>query len=168
MQLYYDHNHYLAPRPQQPSPTAIDVLGLERIDLVHVGRDRHRMHQKDSTKVAQQSIQADAVFGWGSRTWARLVEQGGNDTYYYFFFTQPPPVFNLYLPDRPPMDIPEGPRGYGAYHSGDLAYAFANLHLVGSGWNDDDQLSVFLRTRRCACFESLRRALAADLVNSTL
>jgi para-nitrobenzyl esterase len=93
---------------------------------------------KESTKVAQQSIQADAAFGMASRTWARLVADGGSDAYYYFF-TQAPPVFNLYLPDRPPMEIPEGPRGYGAYHSGDLAYAFGNLHLVGYGWNDDDR-----------------------------
>jgi para-nitrobenzyl esterase len=91
-----------------------------------------------STKSALQAIQADQAFGWGARTWLREVERAGSPAYHYFF-TRSPPVYLLYLPDRPPIEIPEGPRGYGAYHSGDLAYAFANQELVGSGWDDLDR-----------------------------
>ena len=83
-------------------------------------------------------MQADQLFGWGAREWVRQVEKAGDPAFHYFF-TRAAPVFNLYLPNREEFDIPEGTRGYGAYHSGDLAYAFANLHLVGSGWDDADR-----------------------------
>ena len=92
----------------------------------------------ESPRTAQQAIQADFGFGLGTRTWVRAAAAGGSPTYLYFF-TQAPPVFLLYLPDRPPIEVAAGPRGYGAYHSGDLPYAFANLHLVGHGWNDEDR-----------------------------
>ena len=92
----------------------------------------------ESPKAAQQAIQADQFFAWGSRTWVREVTAGGNDAYLYFF-TQAPPVYLLYLPDEPRLEVPEGERGYGAFHSGELAYAFANQHLVGYDWNDDDR-----------------------------
>ncbi len=91
-----------------------------------------------STRTALQSIQSDLVFGLGARGWVQEVERAGNEAFLYFF-TQAPPVYLLYLPDRPPLEVPEGPRGYGAFHSGELAYAFANLHLVGHGWNEDDR-----------------------------
>ena len=35
------------------------------------------------------------------------------------------------------FEAPEGPRGLGAYHSGELAYVFGNQHLVGEGWDDE-------------------------------
>lgn len=94
--------------------------------------------EAESPKVARQSIQADQAFGWGAREWVRLVEAAGNDAYHYFF-SQAAPVYNLYLPDRPQLEVPEGPRGYGAYHSGDLAYAFGNQHLVGFNWTEQDR-----------------------------
>ena len=43
--------------------------------------------------------------------------------------------------------MPEGQRGYGAYHSGDLAYAFGNVGLVGVNWTDwDRELSRTMST----------------------
>ena len=71
------------------------------------------------------------------RTWARAVEAGGNDAYLYFF-SQAPPVFRIYVPERAAIDMPDGPDGYGAYHSGDLAYAFGNTQLVGIDWTEWD------------------------------
>ena len=91
-----------------------------------------------STRAAEQAILGDQIFGWGTRAWVRGVE-GAGDPAFLYFFSQAPPVFLLYLPDRPPLELAEGPRSYGAYHSGDLPYAFANQHLVGYGWNETDR-----------------------------
>ena len=92
---------------------------------------------KRSTKWGAQAIQADDRFVWEMRTWARAVEESGNDAYLYFF-RHAPPVFRIYVPERAAIDMPDGPTGYGAYHSGDLAYAFANTQLVGVGWSEWD------------------------------
>ena len=94
-----------------------------------------------STKWAAQAIQADRSFAWEMRTWARAVEKAGNDAWLYFF-SQAPPVFRIYVPERAAIDMPDGPDGYGAYHSGDLAYAFGNTRLVGIDWTEwDHELS---------------------------
>ena len=96
---------------------------------------------KVSTKTAGQAIATDRNFLWQMRTWARAVETAQNDAYLYFF-SHAPPVFRLYLPERAAIDIPEGPRGYGAYHSGELAYTFGNVGLVGLDWTEwDHELS---------------------------
>ena len=90
-----------------------------------------------STRGGAQAIQADRAFVWEMRTWARAVEAAGNDAWLYFF-TQAPPVFRIYVPERAAIDMPDGPDGYGAYHSGDLAYAFGNTRLVGIDWTEWD------------------------------
>ena len=89
-----------------------------------------------STKTAGQAIQADRSFTWQMRAWARAI--GSSNDVYLYYFSHAPPVFRLYLPDRPELDYPDGLRGAGAYHSGDLAYAFGNVGLVGIGWNARD------------------------------
>ena len=90
-----------------------------------------------STKWGAQAIQADRSFVWEMRTWARAVEAVGNDAYLYFF-RHGPPVYRIYVPERAAIDMPDGSDGYGAYHSGDLAYAFSNTQLVGVGWTEWD------------------------------
>ena len=97
---------------------------------------------EESTRTAQQKIFTDANFVWQARTWARSVEAAGTDSYLYHF-TLPNPVFRLYTYTAPELDAyPNGRRGMGAYHSGDLAYAFGTVNLVGIGWTGwDRQLS---------------------------
>ncbi len=90
-----------------------------------------------STKTAGQAIAADRNFTWQMRAWARAI--GGTNDVFLYFFSHAPPVFRLYLPDRPHLDFPAGRRGAGAYHSGDLAYAFGNVGLVGIEWDDRDR-----------------------------
>ncbi len=82
-------------------------------------------------------IASDTIFGWGSRTWVRHASAAGGDAYLYFI-SHAPPVFRLYLPDRPDLGGEGGPRHFGAYHSGDLAYVFGNVDLVGINWEDWD------------------------------
>lgn len=91
----------------------------------------------DSPMTADKQIQGDRTFVWEMRTWARTVEASGNDAYLYFF-THAPPAFRLYVHDDPELDLDEGPRSLGAYHSGDLVYAFGNVGLVGAHWTDQD------------------------------
>ena len=82
-------------------------------------------------------IRSDTIFGWGSRTWVRHASAAGGDAYLYFI-KHAPPVFRLYLPDQPDLGGEGGPRHFGAYHSGDLAYVFGNVDLVGINWEDWD------------------------------
>lgn len=91
----------------------------------------------DSPLDARKHIATDNGFLLSSRMWARLVNQRGNDAFVYFFSRQPP-VFRIYTPDNPDLNSDGGQRTLGAYHSGELAYVFDNLDLVGIGWDDDD------------------------------
>lgn len=91
----------------------------------------------ESPVAGDMQMHGDRTFVWEARTWARAVAAAGNDAYHYFF-SHAPPVFRLYMPDDAEVDAPGGVRGLGAYHSGDLAYVFANVGLVGINWTDWD------------------------------
>ncbi len=86
---------------------------------------------------ARKDIATDNGFLLSSRMWARLVAERGNNAYVYFF-TRPAPVFRLYVPESPDLYQDNGARRFGAYHSGELAYVFDNLDLVGIGWDAGD------------------------------
>ncbi|MDA1092631.1 MAG: carboxylesterase family protein [Acidobacteria bacterium] len=90
-----------------------------------------------STRTAGQAIAADRSFTWQMRAWARAM--GDTNDVYLYHFSHAPPVFRLYRPEGPELDYAAGRRGAGAYHSCDLAYAFANVGLVGIEWNDRDR-----------------------------
>ena len=93
----------------------------------------------ESTKSARQMLDTDARFTWQARTWARAVEATGGDAYVYYF-SHPNPVFRLYVPEQAELEsYPRGERGMGAFHSGDLAYVFGTVDLVGVGWTDWDR-----------------------------
>ena len=91
----------------------------------------------DSPLSAQKIINGDNGFILSSRMWGRLVESRGNDAYVYYF-TRPAPVFRLYVPEEKDLNGDGGQRTLGAYHSGELAYVFNNLDIVGLGWDDID------------------------------
>ena len=93
----------------------------------------------ESTRSARQMVDTDARFAWQSRVWARTLEAAGGDSYVYYF-SHPNPVFRLYVPEQAELaNYPGGERGMGAFHSGDLAYAFGTVDLVGVGWSDWDR-----------------------------
>ena len=75
---------------------------------------------------------------FGMRRWAEYSQHSGNDTYLYFM-DHVPPVFHLYMPEDPVLELPGGPRSAGAYHSGDLALVFGNTNRVGLHWNKEDE-----------------------------
>ncbi len=104
-----------------------------------------------STRRGAQAIRADRSFVWEMRAWARAVRAAGADAYLYFF-SHAPPVFRLYVPERAAIDLPDGPDGYGAYHSGDLAYAFGNVDLVGLDWTHWDREIAWTMSRHWVNF----------------
>lgn len=87
---------------------------------------------------ARKEIMGDNGFLLAVRMWARLVNGRGNDAYVYYF-SRPAPVFRLYVHEDPDLTGNGGQRLWGAYHSGDLAYVFDNLDLVGLDWDEDDR-----------------------------
>ena len=90
-----------------------------------------------SPALAQREISTDLFLTYGMRSWASLQHAAGHPTYLYYM-DHNPPAFRLYVPERPDLQLVGGPRGAGAYHSGDLAYVFANTAKVGMDWNDED------------------------------
>lgn len=107
----------------------------ERADMLLAAYDSDLA---DSPATADRQIQGDRVFVWEMRTWARAVESAGSAAYHYFF-SHAPPVFRLYVPDQPDLQVEGGRRAYGAYHSGELVYVFGNVGLVGLDWTDWDR-----------------------------
>ena len=91
----------------------------------------------ESPGEADRQIQGDRTFVWEMRTWARAVEAAG-DAAYHYFFSHAPPVFRLYVHDQPDLQVEGGRRAYGAYHSGELAYVFGTVGLVGLDWTEWD------------------------------
>ena len=86
---------------------------------------------------ARKQVATDNGFLLSSRMWGRLVQQRGNNAYVYLFMREPP-AFRLYMPEQPDLNSDGGQRSYGAYHSGELAFVFDNLDLVGIGWDAED------------------------------
>lgn len=82
---------------------------------------------------AYRKISTHSFFTWQSVTWAGLAAGSGEPAWVYHF-THPTAVFSLYIPERPEFPDPDGPRGLGAYHSGDLPYHFDNVGIVGLDW----------------------------------
>lgn len=99
--------------------------------------DEYRTISDSSTQEALRKISTHSFFAWQSRKMATLLDELG-DAAYVYHFSHPTSVFRLYLPARPDFPNPGGTRGLGAFHSGDLAYVFNNVGLVGVEWQDWD------------------------------
>ena len=100
-------------------------------------KNSYAQERASSPLDARKQISTDNGFLLSARMWGRLVSQRGNTAYVYFF-TREPPAFRLYMPELPDLNSDGGQRSYGAYHSGELAYVFDNLDLVGLGWDAGD------------------------------
>ncbi len=87
---------------------------------------------------ARKEIMGDNGFLLSTRMWARLVGGRGNQAWVYYF-SRPAPVFRLYVHEDPDLTGNGGQRLFGAYHSGELAYVFDNLDLVGLDWDESDR-----------------------------
>lgn len=92
---------------------------------------------RTSPAEAFRKISTHSFFGREVRAWSDLVAASGGRSFVYYF-SHPTPVFRLYIPSRPALAVEGGLRSLGAYHSGDLPYHFANLGIVGLGWEARD------------------------------
>ncbi|MGI9326774.1 MAG: carboxylesterase/lipase family protein [Pseudomonadales bacterium] len=90
-----------------------------------------------SPALAQREILMDQFLTGAMRSWARGNHDAGAPSYLYFM-QRAAPVFALYDPGDPSIELAAGPRSAGAYHSGDLAYVFGNTRLVGEHWEAAD------------------------------
>ena len=86
----------------------------------------------------QHAVATDFFMAFGMRRWAEYQAAIDQPTFFYFM-DHVPPAFHLYMPEQTELDLPEGPRSGGAYHSGDLAFVFGNTDKVGLDWNDADR-----------------------------
>ncbi len=108
---------------------------------VDAANELQKLYAKDlaeSAGLAQREILIDQFMAWSMRTWARQNSNAGQPSYLYFF-PHIPPAFRLYLPHATDLQLPDGPRSGGAYHSGDLAYVFGTVDLVGMDWTERDR-----------------------------
>lgn len=125
-----------------------DTAYRRRLDK-RFGEHASRLYQlyapehHQSPAIAERSLNADIFLTLGMREWADLHTQVQSSVYLYHM-AHIPPAFRLYDPDNPDLQLPTGPRSVGAYHSGDLAFVFDNMHLVGHDWNDADRLTASL------------------------
>ena len=85
----------------------------------------------------QHAIATDLFMTFSMRRWAQLHSAIGQPSYLYFM-DHNPPAFRLYNPANPDLQLADGPRSAGAYHSGDLAYVFGTTHIVGHDWAEAD------------------------------
>ncbi len=99
--------------------------------------------RSQSPAIAERAINADIFLTLGMREWADLHTRSESAVYLYHM-AHVPPAFRLYDPDHPDLQLADGPRSVGAYHSGDLAFVFDNMHLVGHDWNDADRQTASL------------------------
>ncbi|MCG8434055.1 MAG: carboxylesterase family protein, partial [Gammaproteobacteria bacterium] len=93
---------------------------------------------EESPLAARKTITGDGGFIRAVRDWATAV-RSHDDPAYVYYFSREAPVFRLYVPERPDLNNDGGQRTLGAYHSGELAFVFDNLGVVGIGWDDQDR-----------------------------
>ncbi len=134
-----NEGHLLFPINDALTPSSLDKwlrkrFGAQADEL----RKLYADELEQSAGFAQREILIDQFMAWGMRNWARRNAATGQPSYLYFF-SHVPPAFQLYLPHATDLQLPEGPRSAGAYHSGDLAYVFGTVGLVGMDWNDRDR-----------------------------
>lgn len=125
-----------------------DVAYRTRLDK-HFGDQAGRLYalyateRSQSPAIAERTINADIFLTLDIREWADLHTHSKSPVYLYHM-AHVPPAFRLYDPENPDLKLPNGPRSVGAYHSGDLAFVFDNMHLIGHDWNDADRLTASL------------------------
>ena len=103
-------------------------------------REFKHLYKTDLNKspgLAKREINTDHFMAYSMRLWAQFNYEKRQPTFLYFM-QHIPPAFQIYLAEEPDLDLPEGPRSAGAYHSGDLAFVFNNVGKIGLDWQKPD------------------------------
>ncbi len=94
----------------------------------------------------EHAASTDFFMAFGMQRWAEYQARIGQPTFLYFM-DHVPPAFHLYMPEKPELELPGGPRSAGAYHSGDLALVFGTVDKVGLHWTEQDRTLSRLMVR---------------------
>lgn len=113
---------------------------------------------------AQREIATDIFMAYGMRDWAGHMHRASVPTYMYFM-QYAPPAFQMYLANDPFLELPDGPRSAGAYHSGDLVYVFNNLDRFALDWKDEDRALARTMSGYWTQFAKTGNPNRADLPN---
>ncbi len=108
-------------------------------DLAQPIQRAYQTELSQSPALALRSINTDLFMALPMRRWAGHQANIGAPSYLYYM-DYVPPAYQMYRADQPDLNLPDGPRSAGAYHSGELAYVFNNVGKVGDFWNQDDAL----------------------------
>ena len=128
----------LFPEDEQFTQTQLDAFLERRFQSGSIQRVKaayRKVHE--SPGAIQHAIATDFFMAFGMRRWSEYQVAAGSPAFLYFM-DQVPPAFHLYMPETPALELPDGPRSSGAYHSGCLAYVFGNTRLVGLHWEAAD------------------------------
>lgn len=74
---------------------------------------------------SQESMSRDEAFGVQVYTWAKMQDSTGHSPVYLYNFNRPLPAYS-----------PES--AFGAFHSGEIVYAYDNLHTLDRPWEQTD------------------------------
>lgn len=127
----------LIPRNDELTEAELDVY-LQRTFGEQAELLKTLYESTGSPGAIQHAIGTDYFMAFGMRRWAEYHVDAGSDAYLYFMDHQPP-AFHLYMPESRALTLAGGARSAGAYHSGDLAYVFGTVGLVGTDWLDTDR-----------------------------
>lgn len=72
-------------------------------------------------QAAQLNVSRDMIFGVQNYTWANVQSRKGKSKVFVYRFTRKPPATGEYVK-------------YGAFHTGEVAYAYDNLQFVNREW----------------------------------
>ncbi len=131
-----NEGHLLFPLNDSLSEADLDAY-LDRTAGAQAAGLKAQYADAPSPGQMQHAIATDLFMAYGMRRWAAHQANAGQRAYLYFM-DHTPPAFRLYVPDQPDLQLSQGPRSAGAYHSGDLAYVFNNTRNVGHDWLEED------------------------------
>ena len=134
-----NEGHLLFPLDESLS---LDQLDKELIEifgenLLSQFKNLYHLELSRSPGLALREIYTDQFMAYSMRHWAKLNAQKNQPTFLYYM-EHVPPAFQIYLADSPELNLPQGPRSAGAYHSGDLAFVFNNVGNIGLDWEAKD------------------------------
>lgn len=94
-------------------------------DMAEVFLELYPAETDEDVKIAQINSSRDESFGFQNYTWLKMQAETGKSASYWYYFTRELPAYSEET-------------NYGAFHTGEMPYAFNNLKLVDRPWKTAD------------------------------